>query len=68
MLRWGAFRSTPPRVRVPAASRLRTYLPAAAAGIQPDLHLSGHAHLYELNRVFEKLMKRGSEIKTAIVP
>jgi L-iditol 2-dehydrogenase len=30
--------------------------------------ITGHAHLYELNRVFEKLMKRSSEIKTAIVP
>ena len=30
--------------------------------------ITGHAHLYELNRVFEKLMHRSSEIKTAIVP
>jgi L-iditol 2-dehydrogenase len=30
--------------------------------------ITGHAHLYELNRVFEKLMQRSSEIKTAIVP
>jgi L-iditol 2-dehydrogenase len=30
--------------------------------------ITGHAHLYELNRVFEKLMNRNSEIKTAIVP
>lgn len=30
--------------------------------------ITGHAKLYELNRVFEKLMKRSSEIKTAIVP
>ena len=30
--------------------------------------ITGHAHLYELNRVFEKLMNRSSEIKTAIVP
>ena len=30
--------------------------------------ITGHAHLYELNRVFVTLMNRGSEIKTAIVP
>jgi L-iditol 2-dehydrogenase len=30
--------------------------------------ITGHAHLYELNRVFEKLMNRNAEIKTAIVP
>src|SRR6202167_3474823 len=30
--------------------------------------ITGRAHLYELNRVFEKLMNRSSEIKTAIVP
>ena len=30
--------------------------------------ITGHAKLYELNRVFEKLMNRSSEIKTAIVP
>ncbi len=35
---------------------------------QAGAFITGHAHLYELNRVFEKLMKRGSEIKTAIVP
>ena len=30
--------------------------------------ITGHAHLYELNRVFKKLMNRTREIKTAIVP
>jgi len=30
--------------------------------------ITGHANLYELNRVFVTLMNRGSEIKTAIVP
>jgi L-iditol 2-dehydrogenase len=33
-----------------------------------EAFITGHAHLNELNQVFEKLMKRGSEIKTAIVP
>jgi len=40
----------------------------AGGRFQPQLFITGHAHLYELNRVFEKLMKRSSEIKTAIVP
>ena len=35
---------------------------------QADAFITGHAHLYELNRVFEKLMNRNNEIKTAIVP
>ena len=35
---------------------------------QAGVFITGHAHLYELNRVFEKLMKRSTEIKTAIVP
>jgi L-iditol 2-dehydrogenase len=37
---------------------------------QASAFITGHAHLYELNRVFEKLMNRSteSEIKTAIVP
>lgn len=35
---------------------------------QADAFITGHAHLYELNRVFEKLMNRNAEIKTAIVP
>jgi L-iditol 2-dehydrogenase len=35
---------------------------------QAGAFITGHAHLYELNRVFEKLMNRSSEIKTAIVP
>ena len=40
----------------------------AAGRFQAGAFITGHAHLYELNRVFEKLMKRSSEIKTAIVP
>jgi L-iditol 2-dehydrogenase len=40
----------------------------ASGRFQSGAFITGHAHLYELNRVFEKLMKRGSEIKTAIVP
>jgi L-iditol 2-dehydrogenase len=37
---------------------------------QASAFITGHAHLYELNRVFEKLMNRSteSEIKTVIVP
>ncbi len=35
---------------------------------QAGAFITGRAKLYELNRVFEKLMKRSSEIKTAIVP
>jgi L-iditol 2-dehydrogenase len=35
---------------------------------QSEAFITGRAHLYELNRVFEKLMNRSSEIKTAIVP
>ena len=35
---------------------------------QAGAFITGHAHLYELKRVFEKLMNRSSEIKTAIVP
>jgi len=35
---------------------------------QASAFITGRAHLYELNRVFEKLMKRSTEIKTAIVP
>jgi L-iditol 2-dehydrogenase len=35
---------------------------------QAGAFITGHAHLYELNRVFEKLMNRSREIKTAIVP
>ncbi len=35
---------------------------------QAGAFITGRAHLYELNRVFEKLMHRSSEIKTAIVP
>lgn len=40
----------------------------AGGRFQASAFITGHAHLYELNRVFEKLMNRGSEIKTAIVP
>jgi L-iditol 2-dehydrogenase len=40
----------------------------AGGRFQAAAFITGHAHLYELNRVFEKLMNRSSEIKTAIVP
>jgi len=40
----------------------------AGERFQAGAFITGHAHLYELNRVFEKLMNRSSEIKTAIVP
>ena len=40
----------------------------ASGRFQAGAFITGHAHLYELNRVFEKLMNRSSEIKTAIVP
>ena len=40
----------------------------ASGRFQASAFITGHAHLYELNRVFEKLMKRSREIKTAIVP
>ena len=40
----------------------------AGGHFQADKFITGHAHLYELNRVFENLMNRSSEIKTAIVP
>jgi len=40
----------------------------ASGRFQSGAFITGHAHLYELNRVFEKLMKRSSEIKTAILP
>jgi L-iditol 2-dehydrogenase len=40
----------------------------AGGRFQASAFITGHAHLYELNRVFEKLMSRNSEIKTAIVP
>jgi L-iditol 2-dehydrogenase len=35
---------------------------------QASAFITGHAHLYELTRVFAKLMNRNAEIKTAIVP
>jgi len=35
---------------------------------QASAFITGHAQLFELNRVFEKLMNRSTEIKTAIVP
>src|ERR1700735_3972910 len=40
----------------------------AGGRFQAQAFITGHAHLYELTRVFEKLMNRSSEIKTAIVP
>ncbi len=40
----------------------------AGGKFQASAFITGHAHLYELNRVFEKLMKRSREIKTAILP
>ncbi len=40
----------------------------ASGRFQAGAFVTGHAHLYELNRVFEKLMNRSTEIKTAIVP
>jgi L-iditol 2-dehydrogenase len=40
----------------------------ASGRFQASAFITGRAHLYELNRVFEKLMKRSTEIKTAIVP
>ena len=40
----------------------------AGGRFQAGASSPGHAHLYELNRVFEKLMNRSTEIKTAIVP
>jgi L-iditol 2-dehydrogenase len=40
----------------------------AGGQFQAGAFITGHAHLYELNRVFEKLMHRSSEIKTVIVP
>lgn len=40
----------------------------ASGRFQAGAFITGRAHLYELNRVFEKLMHRSSEIKTAIVP
>jgi L-iditol 2-dehydrogenase len=40
----------------------------AGGRFQAGAFITGRAHLYELNRVFEKLMHRSSEIKTAIVP
>ncbi|HVC45692.1 MAG TPA: zinc-binding dehydrogenase [Terracidiphilus sp.] len=40
----------------------------AGGRFQASAFITGHAHLYELNRVFERLMKRSTEIKTAILP
>ncbi|WP_058185518.1 zinc-dependent alcohol dehydrogenase [Terracidiphilus gabretensis] len=40
----------------------------ASGRFQAGAFITGHAHLYELNRVFEKLMNRNGEIKTVIVP
>jgi len=40
----------------------------ASGRFQAGAFITGHAPLAELNRVFETLMNRSSEIKTAIVP
>ncbi|MGB7265540.1 MAG: zinc-binding dehydrogenase [Terracidiphilus sp.] len=40
----------------------------AGGRFQAGAFITGRARLYELNRVFEKLMNRSTEIKTAIVP
>jgi L-iditol 2-dehydrogenase len=40
----------------------------AGGRFEASAFITGRAHLYELNRVFQNLMKRSSEIKTAIVP
>ncbi len=40
----------------------------ASGKFQAGAFITGRAHLYELNRVFENLMNRSTEIKTAIVP
>ena len=40
----------------------------ASGRFQAGAFITGHARLYELNRVFAKLMNRNNEIKTAIVP
>ena len=40
----------------------------AGGRFQSAAFITGHAHLYELNRVFERLMNRNGEIKTVILP
>jgi L-iditol 2-dehydrogenase len=40
----------------------------ASGKFQAPAFITGHAHLYELNSVFERLMNRSHEIKTAILP
>jgi L-iditol 2-dehydrogenase len=40
----------------------------ASGRFQASAFITGHAHLFELHRVFEKLMNRNAEIKTVIVP
>ncbi len=40
----------------------------AGGKFQADAFITGQAHLYELNNVFERLMNRSHEIKTAIYP
>ena len=40
----------------------------ASGRFQASHFITGHANLSELNQVFEKLMNRSNEIKTAIVP
>ncbi len=50
-------------------SHCRKALDLIAGGrFQAGAFITGHANLYELNRVFAKLMNRSTEIKTAIVP
>jgi L-iditol 2-dehydrogenase len=40
----------------------------AGGRFQASAFITGHAQLYELNAVFEKLMNRNTEIKTVILP
>jgi len=40
----------------------------ASERFQAEAFITGRAPLYELNRVFEQLMHRNNEIKTAIIP
>ncbi len=60
-------RCAPPSITLRPSAVGRLHL-IAGGKFQASAFITGHAHLYELNRVFEKLMNRSSEIKTAIVP
>ena len=40
----------------------------SGGNFKAECFITGHAHLYELNSVFERLMNRSHEIKTAILP